>query len=123
MKSPTPPTISYYVALILSVATVVILFAFVWPVPSYLKRVSAGPTLKTRTAYVSTTQRLPTPLSPYTPPAEIKAIYITSNTALSASHMTALRALVNTTELNAVVININDGRTSLANIPALVSLV
>jgi hypothetical protein len=46
---------------------------------------------------------------PYVPPPEVRAVYATSNTALSPTRLAALATLIDATELNAIVININDG--------------
>ncbi|MBI3626416.1 hypothetical protein HY224_00005 [Candidatus Uhrbacteria bacterium] len=48
------------------------------------------------------------PEEPYVAPAEIKAVYSTSETALSP-RFKQLEEQINQTELNAVVINVNDG--------------
>lgn len=45
---------------------------------------------------------------PYVPPDQIKAIFLTSGTALS-SRLEDLRRMVKETELNAMIINVNDG--------------
>src|SRR3989338_5587244 len=54
---------------------------------------------------------------PYEPPSVIKAVYATSNTALSPERFGKLVNLIKTTELNAMVINVNDAKTNLLDDP------
>jgi len=65
----------------------------------------------------------PTPPPPYTPPSEIKAVYATSNTALLPKRMEALKKLIQDTELNAIVINVNDSKKEILSRPEFVDLI
>jgi hypothetical protein len=49
------------------------------------------------------------PAPSYVPPPQVRAVYATSNTALSPTRLATLVTLIEATELNAIVINVNDG--------------
>lgn len=65
----------------------------------------------------------PPPPPPYVPPSEVKAVYATSNTALLPKRMEVLKRLIQDTELNAIVINVNDSNKDVVSRPEMSELV
>ena len=68
-------------------------------------------------------KELPPPPPPYIPPDIIKAIYITSTTALLTRRMETIKKLIADTELNAVVINVNDISKDIMSRPEFLEVV